>query len=488
MTRPNSFRGFAALLWLIALAVVSSCATNPVTGHKELSLVSGSQELAIGREGYPAVVGEYGLYDDPAMAAYVDSVGQALGKVSHLPTLAWHFTVIDDPVVNAFAMPGGYIYVTRGILAHLNSEAQLAGVLGHEIGHVTARHTAQQITKQQLAGIGLALGTVLSETFARYGQEAQQALGLLMLKYSRDDETQADQLGVTYSTAAGWDAREMPATYRMLGRMADLGGQRLPSFLSTHPDPGDREQRTTALSAQAAAGKTNLQIRQRAYIQRQNGEVFGNDPREGFVDGGHYYHPQLKLEFALPANWNHQDTRQAFAFAEPAGKAQMVVTVADSKTDSPAEVVQQLRAAGNLSDAAGASETIGGWPAWVGRVAVPVEGAAPRVLTAAWVRYAPGQMLRFVGQTAAPGDANDAQMLATVRSLRPLTDAGRLGARPARIKVVSVTKASTLAQLIEAQGASGAKPDEIAILNDLQLDDMVQPGQLVKLVTPARLR
>ena len=153
--------------------------------------------------------------------------------------------MLDDPIVNAFAMPGGYIYITRGILAHLNSEAQLAGVLGHEIGHVTARHCAKQMTQQQMLGLGLAVGSALSSTFRQYSAAAQQALGLLMLKYSRDDETQADELGIRYATAAGWDPREIPATYAMLKRISDSSGQRLPAFMSTHPDPGDREQRTS---------------------------------------------------------------------------------------------------------------------------------------------------------------------------------------------------------------------------------------------------
>ena len=176
-------------LFLLGLAILSalivSCATNPATGKREFSLVSADQEAAIGKEGFPATVAEYGLYDDPSLAAYVDSIGQRLAKSSELPNLSWHFTVLDDPVVNAFAMPGGYIYITRGILAHLGSEAQLAGVLGHEIGHVTARHSARQITQQQLAGLGLGLASAFSESFRQYSGAAQQALGLIMLKIGR---------------------------------------------------------------------------------------------------------------------------------------------------------------------------------------------------------------------------------------------------------------------------------------------------------------
>jgi predicted Zn-dependent protease len=221
-------RASAAVVLLAVLA--AGCAVNPATGRREFTLVSAGQELAIGQEGYGATVAEYGEYDDPALAAYVDTVGLRLARASERPDLDWHFTVLDDPMVNAFAMPGGYIYVTRGILAHLNSEAQLAGVLGHEIGHVTARHSAKQITQQQIAGLGLAVAGAYSATFQQYSGTAQQALGLLMLKYSRDDETQADELGIRYATAAGYDPREIPATYAMLKRVSQRGGGRAEAF------------------------------------------------------------------------------------------------------------------------------------------------------------------------------------------------------------------------------------------------------------------
>src|SRR5260221_7003786 len=182
--------------WTLAAALallLSGCAINPVSGHREFTLVSSGAEARMGREGYKAVLAEYGAYDDSTVQKYVSGVGLKLAKASQLPDLDWHFTVIDDPSVNAFAMPGGYIYITRGILAHLNSEAQLAGVLGHEIGHVTARHTAQQITKQQIAGLGVGIAGIVSPTFRQYSSAAQTALGLLFLKFSRENETQADE-------------------------------------------------------------------------------------------------------------------------------------------------------------------------------------------------------------------------------------------------------------------------------------------------------
>src|SRR6185436_7138062 len=307
-------RRAASLLLILAVFLAllcQGCAYNPATGKKEFTLVTPAQEAAMGREGYGAAIAEYGLYEDGALAAYVDSVGRKVAAASEQPTLPWRFTVLDDPVVNAFAMPGGYIYVTRGLLAHMQSEAQLAGVLGHEIGHVTARHSAKQITQQQLAGLGLGIASAVSPSFRRYGSTAEQALGLLMLKYSRDDETQADELGVRYATGSGYDAREIPGTYRTLKRIADRAGQSLPSYMSTHPDPGQREVRTSDLAAKAVAGKTNLNVRQRVYLDHMRSLVYGENPRYGWFEGSRFYLPVLGLEMSFPPGWQTQHTHTA---------------------------------------------------------------------------------------------------------------------------------------------------------------------------------
>src|SRR5438132_4883664 len=250
---------------LLAAAVAAAlagtgCATNPATGKRQISFVSTSKEAQMGRESDPAVIEQYGIYGDSIVDRYVDSVGQKLASVSPLPNLGWHFRVIDSPVVNAFAILGGYIYVSRGILPYLNSEAQLAGVLGHEIGHVTARHSAEQITRSQIATVGL-LASMFVSALRPYTAVASQGLGLLFLRYSRENETQADELGVGYTTRAGYDSRVIPSTYTMLKRVGERQGDQLPGFLSTHPDPGDREIRTAQLAqAAVAGGKRGLEI------------------------------------------------------------------------------------------------------------------------------------------------------------------------------------------------------------------------------------
>ncbi|MGH7452300.1 MAG: M48 family metalloprotease, partial [bacterium] len=193
--------GFAA--FLIVGLLFWACARDYVTGKRTLSLVSESQELAMGQEADPSIVAEYGVYDDANLAAFVDGVGQSMAKVSHRPTLKFTFRLMDTPVVNAFALPGGFVYFTRGILAHFNSEAELAGVMGHEIGHVTASHGREQMSKAQLATLGLGVGSILSEDFRQFSNVAQQGLGLIFLKFGRDNESESDLLGVEYSTRAG---------------------------------------------------------------------------------------------------------------------------------------------------------------------------------------------------------------------------------------------------------------------------------------------
>jgi predicted Zn-dependent protease len=489
MTTPSRNLRLARLPWIplaLFLALLAGCAKNPVTGHRELSLVSTSQELSIGKEGYGAVVSEYGIYDDPRLQAYVDSVGQSLARVSHLPTLQFKFTVLDDPTVNAFAMPGGYIYVTRGILAHLNSEAQLAGVLGHEIGHVTARHTARQITQQQLATLGLGVASIVSPTVQQYGQAAQQALGILFLKYSRDDETQADELGVEYATRAGYDPREIPNTYAMLKRVSDRSGQRLPAFLSTHPDPGNREARTTELARAAVVGKTGLRITARGYVERLDGVVFGNDPRQGWFDGATFYHPTLGFQFTAPAGWKTQNSHSAIVAAEPNQAAMLQLTLENAGTFTPEQYFSNLQTSGKITAARGASETVAGSPAWIGHIDAPGTNGATQVLIAAGVRRSPEQFFRFLGQSAAVGDANDAAIQASVRTLRPLTDAAHLAARPDRVRVSGAAKSGTFREVVAALGAASTDLEDIAILNNADAEQDVHAGELVKIVIRGR--
>src|SRR4029077_11251164 len=227
---------------------------------------------------------------------WIQQFGARLAATSERPNLPWTFHVVDDPVVNAFALPGGYIYVTRGILAHLTSEAELAGVVGHEIGHVTARHSVSQMSKQQLAQMGLAIGSIASPDFERYAGLASAGLGVLFLKFSRDAESQADHLGLRYMRRARYDAREMPHVFEMLTRVSQAqGGGRVPEWLPPHPHPDTRRGRTEEELASGPQDPAGTAVNRDVYLRRLEGLVYGSDPREGYFKGSLFLHPGLRF-------------------------------------------------------------------------------------------------------------------------------------------------------------------------------------------------
>jgi predicted Zn-dependent protease len=306
----------------------------------------------------------------------------------------------------------------------------------------------------------------------------------MFLKYSRDNETQADELGVQYSTAAGYDSREMPGTYAMLKRVAEAAGSSLPTFLSTHPDPGAREERTTALSKQATTGKTGLIIRQNEYIRQQDGIVYGVDPREGYFEGSQYYHPGLGFQMTFPSGWKTQDSRQSIMAQSPDQSSAIQVTIVDAAGRSPRDYVSDLQAQGKIGGARGGSETIGGYPAWVGQLRVTNSQGQASVLDAAFIQKSAPQMFELLGL---PGQYESA-ILATARSFRPLTDPARLDATPDRLKVVPAPRSGTFQEVAQGLGPQAVKVDEESILNNTFPDQTVQAGELIKIVVPGRRR
>ncbi|HXL14451.1 MAG TPA: M48 family metalloprotease [Methylomirabilota bacterium] len=485
----KSHREFPVLVAaFLAALTFAGCATNPATGKKQISFVSTSKEADMGRESDPAVIEQYGIYGDSTVGHYVDSVGQKLASVSHLPALGWHFRVIDSPVVNAFAIPGGYIYISRGILAYLNSEAQLAGVLGHEIGHVTARHSAQQITRSQIAGVGLLAGAVFVGALRPYTGLAQQGLGLLFLRYSRENETQADELGVGYATKAGYDPRVIPSTYAMLKRVGERQGDQLPGFLSTHPDPGDREIRTSQLAqAAVAGGRRDLAIGAARYRSRIEGLVFGDDPRGGYFVGNRFYHPDLGIEMIFPDGWKNANQPSSVISMNQSLGGMMELTLQRSKdpASTPDRFVQSLIEDKKIADAAGKTEQFRDFPAWIGQVVTSGEGGR-QTLIAAFVRYKPGQFLQVLGQSKSVGDVASEQILASIRSIATLRDPARANVTPDQVHVVTVDRPGVFSDIVGRVGPQALSLEETAILNNMRATAMVEAGTPIKIVRKGR--
>ena len=248
-------RGLAGGFALGGALLATACASNPVTGHREVSLISEAEEIEIGRRGDAEIRREMGVYNDDELQRYVTGIGERIAAVSHRPHLPWTFTVVDAPAVNAFALPGGFVYVTRGLLAHMGDEAELAGVLGHEVGHVTARHVSQQYTRSAGGALGVLLASIFVPGVAPFGDLANAGLGTLFLKYGRDDELESDRLGVEYATKAGWDPTGVPRFLETLSRLDSMSERGIPNWLSTHPDPGSRVVKAQPIAERAARGR-----------------------------------------------------------------------------------------------------------------------------------------------------------------------------------------------------------------------------------------
>ncbi len=366
---------------LLATALLTGCGSaviNPVTGQAERSVMSEQAELSEGAKAHQQVLQEYGVVRDPRLQAYVNNLGQRLAKLSHRNQLQWHFTVLDSPEINAFALPGGYVYVTRGIMAYLQNEAELAGVIGHEIGHVTARHGAQRATRQQDAGLGVLAASVLGAVLESQGisgagrlasDVSQTAAAGYVASYGRDQELQADQLGAEYLARTAYDPRNLvnvigalKAQELFAADQARAAGRAAPaqnSWLASHPSNDQRLQQITQLSSQY---KGNYADDGRArYLQATNGMAFGESAEQGLTRGQNFYHAALGIALTAPPGWRIQNEPSQLAVVNPAGDAALMIKVAPAKAGATHdEVIRNL-----LKPSQGRTErlTLNGLPA-----------------------------------------------------------------------------------------------------------------------------
>lgn len=482
-TQRSAIRGARRLAALaLAAGVLAGCATNPVTGRRELALISAEQEVAMGREGAAQVEQSIGLVDDAALQQYVHRVGTALAARSQRPDLPWSFRVVDDPTPNAFALPGGFIFVTRGLLALMENEAELAGVLGHEIGHVTARHSVQQLSRAQLAQVGLGIGAVLSPTVARLGDLAGTGLQLLFLKYGRDDERQADDLGFDYALAASYDVSEMDDVFAALQRVGEASGRSpLPAWLATHPDPGERVERMQARVAAMAQPAGALRAERPAFLARIDGLVFGENPRQGFFQQHVFVHPELRFTLALPQGWRTQNTPQAVVAVSPEQDAVVQLTLAAGA--SPEAAARAFLSQQGIQAGQAIATTVNGVPAVASYFQAQTEQGVLGGLVA-FFGYG-GRTFQVLGYSPAERlPAVDAELRRTLGSFAPLTDPALLGVQPARLDVVTLQAPTTVAELARRYPSTAAPADVLALLNQVSGPGATLPaGAQAKVVT-----
>lgn len=471
------------VLLFATVALALGCATNPATGRRELSLISESQEIQMGLEADSSIVASMGLDPDSARQRYVRQLGMQLARVSERPNLPWTFRVIDDPVVNAFAIPGGHVYVTRGIMAHLGNEAELAAVMGHEIGHVTARHSVSQMSRQQLAQIGLVVGTVLKPELQRYAGLASQGLGLLFLKYSRDDESQADELGLRYMRRADYDVRQMPDVFTLLDRVSKAGGgDRIPDWLSTHPNPVNRRQTIERDIAALPADSLGTIVNRDGYLRHIDGMIYGDNPREGFFKGPEFYHPELRFRLAFPQGWQTQNQRQAVIALSPQQDALVQLSLAAQA--SPDAAARAFFGQQGVSGSAGAG-SVHGLAATAGEfTATTDQGAIAGLATFVGYEGRVYRILAYAGQDRWPGYAGTARRVA--QSFDRLTDPALLDVQPWRLDIVTVPRGLTWAEFLRRYPGP-ASAEATALVNNMDVGARFPAGVEVKRIVGAPL-
>lgn len=479
---------FIRLALLAAVSVViTTCAVNPVTGKRQVMLMTEEQEIQMGKQYDPEVVATFGEYKNDALLSLIKQRCNEIAKISHRPNLEWHVKILDSPVVNAFAVPGGYLYFTRGILAHFNSEAEMIGVLGHEMGHVTARHSVSQQSKQQLGQLLLAGGMLASEKFAQYGQGAMQAMQLMFLKFSRDDESESDRLGVEYMSKIGYDGAKMADFFNVLDKMSGGNEGGIPTFLSTHPNPADRNNTVRRLSE---AWKDSLQrsewkVNSESYLKLIDGIVYGEDPRQGYTEGNTFYHPELRFRFTYPSGWQFENSPLQVATAPKDGKAMVIFTLAQQKT--PEEAAQAVTKELGLTVTESKNLTVNSLPA----VAVTAKQVqqdkstgqqSANQLMSYYISNA-GRVYVFHGVSGENDFKNyQAEIEATLKSFAPLTDQAKINVKPKKVIVKTVKTAGTLSQVLTSFGIPQNRQQEIALLNNMELRDNIPAGKLIKTI------
>src|SRR5688572_11390712 len=467
----------------------ASCATNPVSKKKQVVFMSEAQEIAMGKEADPQIIAQFGLYENKALQDFINEKGKQMAAISHRPGLDYQFRILDSDVINAFAVPGGYVYFTRGIMAHFNNEAEFAGVLGHEIGHITARHSVAQQRNALLGQLGIIAGMVISPEFGRFAETASQGLGLLLLKFGRDAERESDRLGVEYSSKIGYDAKEMAGFFNTLERKgAERGAAELPSFLSTHPNPGDRNVAVAKLSTEwkQKLNLTNPEVNRNTYLKRIEGLLYGEDPKQGYVENSMFYHPVLKLQFPIPQNWAYQNTPQRVQMAPKDGKAMMMLTLApgNSLQEAANGILQQNK----LQLLQSKELTVNGLNA-IAMVAdlqqqqAQAQQGQQVIRTLSYLIQYGGNIYHILGVSGSRDFNNYANVFTyTMENFKELKDLSKINKKPERVHIKTVSKSGTLEQALRSFRVPDKRLEEFSILNGMRLKDNVTQGTLIKII------
>ena len=470
---------------LVVTAAVASASCASTGGPLGLSR---EHEKAIGEQQHPQIVAQFGgEIDDAQLKAYVEGVARRLIAVGDQPNEPIVVTTLDSPVVNAFALPG-HVYITRGLLSLANSEAELAGVLGHELGHVYSRHTAERVSRSNVTGIGAAIVGIL--TGSQQGMQLASQLGqLYLLKYSRGQEYESDLIGVRLLAKANYDPTAQADFLNTLGRWgnleAQIAGQQAapPEFLSTHPNSADRVRKAAAEAQVIASSQSVSSERSREkYMQVINGMLYGDDPvKQGFIRGNEFIHPGMKLAFSVPTEFKLYNTSSAVIGKSQTG-GQMQFTGANSSETPAAMIEGGISKSLGISLAPARTFTVNGRQGAVGQARANTQSGAVDV-QAFVIRWEGTTNYVFLWVTPANDTARLQQPINnSVASLRNIDPSNVAVPRAQRLNVVTAKSGDTVSSLAGRTSFDTAKQERFIVLNGLLNASDLQAGKLVKLV------
>jgi predicted Zn-dependent protease len=471
-----------------AAGLGGGCTVNPATGNRDLILVGPGEEKQIGLREHPKILAQFGgVYDDPRAAGYVASIGGKLAAATETPSLGFTFTLLDSPIVNAFALPGGFVYISRGLMALAGDEAELAGVLGHEIGHVVARHSAQRQSRSMLAQLGAGLLGAVA------GQESSQLVGtvagLYLRGYSRDQELEADMLGIRYLRRTGYDVNAMAtflerlrANSQLQARIAGRSPDEVDRYdiTATHPRTADRVQRAVALSGGPSKGRRV----QDKYFGAIDGMIFGDGPEQGYILGRRFAHPKLRFEFSVPDGFKLQNRPDQVSAKSKRDKAGIFFN-AETKPfrGRMSSYLSGVWARGTaLNDLEPIK--VNGLDAATGWVRARDGRAEYRLIA---IRFDSRHIFRFVFVAAPAAMRRLAETFQrTTYSFRRLTPKEASALKPNRLKIATATASDTVAEFSNRMALDDFRQERFMVLNGIRAGEALAARRRIKLVVRSR--
>lgn len=481
MVSMRCFKTFFAVFSLLLTPVLAACSTNPATGQQQFTaLMSPQQEVQVGASEHQKIAQQFGFYDDAQLNAYVTRIGQKVSANTERSDVQYKFFVLDSPIVNAFALPGGYIYVSRGLLALANSEAELAAVLAHETGHITGRHSAERYSRGVVTTLGAG---VLSAVIGSQG--ASQALGLganlYMSSYSRGQESEADTLGLRYMNSGGYDVDAMAKFLASLQAQTELenrldGNSNASSFnyFSTHPATADR---VAQARAQAGAYPQGGSVEHENHLKAIDGMIYGDSAKQGFVRGQSFFHPQLGFTFSVPQGFNLKNSPTQVSATSQSGAVLIFDMAANKQHMDPRLYVQSWVKDRQLDGLE--AITVNGRKGATASFAGSINGKAVTIRLVA-IEYG-DSFARF--QIAIPQGASATMvdgLKSTTYSFRDMSAVEKQSVRPYRIDIFAAKSGDSVSAIARRQPFTQLQEERFRVLNGMAPGENLQAGRLYK--------